>query len=204
MKIKNVIIGELFILFLMITIFVLTNSITYVDEYLYSGIMGVRSNLFDWIFKTITITGNTIPVLCIVVVCLLQLKDKLERNTLGLAVVTTVLTNQALKYTIQRARPDHVRLITQGGYSYPSGHAMISIALYGYLIYYVMNHVKNKYWKVTLMTLFILLIIGIGCSRIYLGVHYPSDVIGGYSLALVILILVIDWCKKHSRGNKND
>jgi undecaprenyl-diphosphatase len=76
----------------------------------------------------------------------------------------------------------------------------MSVALYGILIYYVYKKMENKYLKVTVMTLLSLLIVGIGCSRIYLGVHYPSDVIAGYSLALVLLIIVIDWCNKNVKG----
>ena len=202
MKTKKIIVGELLVLFLITTALVITDNIYVIDETIYSGIIELRSNLFDFIFKIITKAGNTIPVLCITVTGLLLIKDRKEQNKLGAAVVGTVLTNQALKHIIQRARPDHLRLIKEKGFSYPSGHSMIAIALYGYLIYYVYKNVKNKYLKVTLMTLLILLIIGIGCSRIYLGVHYPSDILGGYSIALAILIVIIDWCEKHSRGNK--
>ena len=204
MKTKKIIIGELLVLFLLTMVLVLTNNISTIDETIYQGVIYVRSNLFDFIFKTITKAGNVIPVLCIVVVSLLCFKNKKDQNMLGVAVVSTVLTNQLLKRIIRRARPSHVRLIEEKGFSFPSGHAMISIALYGFLIYYVYKHVKNKYVKVILMTLLLLLIIVIGFSRIYLGVHYPSDVIGGYSLALTILIVVIDWFENHNRGNKND
>ena len=90
-----------------------------------------------------------------------------------------------------RPRPDHLRLIKQNGYSYPSGHSMISIAVYGFLIYYVYHKVKNKALKIALIILLSLLIILIGISRIYVGVHYPSDVLGGYTLSLLIIIVVI-------------
>lgn len=199
MKTKKIIIGELLFLFVLVFVMVLTNDIEWVDTNIYEGIMTLRSNLFDSIFKLITKAGNTIPITCITVICLLLWKKK-ERFILGLSVLANLLMNQGLKFIVQRPRPDHLRLIEQRGYSFPSGHTMMSVALYGILIYYVYKKMKNKYLKVTVMTLLSLLIVGIGCSRIYLGVHYPSDVIAGYSLALVLLIIVIDWCNKNVKG----
>lgn len=199
MKTKKIIIGELLFLFVLILVMILTKDIEWVDTKVYESIIYLRSNLFDTIFKLITKTGNTIPVTCVTVVCLLLWKKK-ERYMLGLSILINLLLNQILKFIIQRPRPDHLRLIEQKGFSFPSGHAMMSVALYGVLIYYIYKHVENKYLKVVGMVILSLLIVGIGCSRIYLGVHYPSDVIAGFSLALVILILVIDWCNKNVKG----
>ena len=81
---------------------------------------------------------------------------------------------------------------------------MVSIALYGILIYIVNKNIKNKTLKIILISLLSLLILFIGLSRIYVGVHYPSDVLSGYILATVITILVIDYYNTHFRGNKND
>ena len=199
MKTKKIIIGELLFLFVLVFVMMLTNDIEWVDTNIYEGIMSLRSNLFDTLFKIITKAGNTIPVACITVICLLLWKKK-ERFILGLSILVNLLLNQGLKYLVHRPRPEHFRLIEQNGYSFPSGHAMMSVALYGVLIYYIYKKMENKYLKVAAMSLLSLLIFGIGCSRIYLGVHYPSDVIAGYSLALVILIIVIDWCNKNVKG----
>jgi len=199
MKTKKIIIGELLFLFVLLLVMICTNDIEWVDTNIYEWIMTIRSDIFDNFFKLITKAGNVIPVMCITVICLLLWKKK-ERYMLGISIIITVLSNQAIKRMVQRPRPDHVRLITERGFSFPSGHSMIAVALYGFLIYYVYKNVDNKYWKVILMTLLSLLIVGIGCSRIYLGVHYPSDVIAGFSLALVILIMVIDWCYKNIKG----
>ncbi len=202
---KKVSIGVLFVLFLTITILVITNNITSFDDALYNSIIYFRNDFSDTLFKTITFFGNTIPVLCITILLLIFLNKK-EKNILGLSVLTIFLSNQLLKHTIRRIRPDHIRLIKQTGFSYPSGHAMISIALYGFLIYYVYKHINNKYLKVFLMSFLILLIIGIGCSRIYVGVHYPSDVLGGYCLSLCLLSMVIHYGEKLGGDNhdKND
>jgi undecaprenyl-diphosphatase len=130
--------------------------------------------------------------------------NKKEGIILGVSTVNTVLINQIIKYIIRRARPDHLRLIKQGGYSFPSGHAMIAIAVYGFLIYLVYKKISNKKIKIPLIILLTIIIISIGLSRIYVGVHYPSDILGGYVISLAILILNITLCSKYLRGNKYD
>ena len=81
---------------------------------------------------------------------------------------------------------------------------MISICLYGLLIYLINKKIKNKILKVLLTIVLILLILGIGISRIYVGVHYPSDVLAGYLLSLSILIFSITIVNKYYRGKKNE
>lgn len=96
--------------------------------------------------------------------------------------------NQIVKYIFQRERPtDFTPLIEQGGYSFPSGHAMGSMVAYGALLFLIIRTYSK--WKVILPSIIILipLIALIGISRIYLGVHFPSDVIGGFSLGLAML-----------------
>lgn len=96
--------------------------------------------------------------------------------------------NQAMKFIFQRERPTSFDgLIEQGGYSFPSGHAMGSMIAYGALLFLVIRTYSK--WKVILPAILIIipLIALIGMSRIYLGVHYPSDIIGGYSLGLAVL-----------------
>ena len=68
---------------------------------------------------------------------------------------------------------------------------MISVTLYGFLLYIVLTKVKNKYLKMIMTFLLILIILSIGISRIYLGVHYASDVVAGYILSLIYVIILI-------------
>ena len=79
---------------------------------------------------------------------------------------------------------------------------MISICVYGMLIYLVFKNIKRKDIKIFLISLLTLLILSIGLSRIYVGVHYPSDVLAGYLLATIILIILINFYNKF-RGNLN-
>jgi len=87
-----------------------------------------------------------------------------------------------LKTAFQRARPDIQHLIAVGGYSFPSGHAMVATVFYGmlgYLIWLNLRERSKTAWIVPVLTA--LLIFSIGVSRIYLGVHFPSDVLAGFA-----------------------
>ena len=78
---------------------------------------------------------------------------------------------------------------------------MIAVCVYGTLIYLVHKKVKNKKIKILLEVLLTLLILLIGISRIYVGVHYPSDVLTGYLISIIILIVNISVLEKKIRGN---
>ena len=203
MKKRYIISGIFFLLFILITVLMITNNTKVFDDTIYKYIFSLRNDLLDTIFKTITKFGNTITIIIMVFVLLIFLgKENIYK--LILTVVTTVLTNQGLKHIIRRIRPEHIRLIKEKGYSYPSGHSMIAIATYGLLIYLVYKNVKNKLLKTILILLLLILILGIGISRVYLGVHYPTDVLAGFTIALPIIILIVGKIDDHFRGNIND
>lgn len=78
---------------------------------------------------------------------------------------------------------------------------MISMAFYGFLIYLIYKYVKNKYLKWSLITVLEILIVGIGISRIYLGVHYTSDVLAGFLISISYLIVYVSIVKRFISAN---
>lgn len=105
-------------------------------------------------------------------------------------IIVGVLLNYILKQLFHRPRPDLLKLVEIGGYSFPSGHSMASMIFYGFLVYLSIRYVKH--WsKYCIAGILGLLIIAIGISRIYLGVHYASDVLGGFIVGLGWLIVFI-------------
>jgi undecaprenyl-diphosphatase len=97
----------------------------------------------------------------------------------------------SLKLVFHRARPDLHRLIEIGGYSFPSGHATNAFALYGILTFLLWRHISPQSGRILLIFISALMILMIGISRIYLGVHYPSDVIAGYFISGFWLMMAI-------------
>ncbi len=100
------------------------------------------------------------------------------------------MLNQALKRYFERPRPA-IAMLHQSGLSFPSGHAMIGGAFYGLLIYIVWRTVGNKIWRAFIVLFLTVLILLIGYSRIYLKVHYATDVLAGYAMGLLWLIISI-------------
>lgn len=146
--------------------------------------------------KIITNFGGATCLITITILLLILIKNKkIGLITLTNLVLITIL-NQILKIVLKRPRPTEFRIINETGYSFPSGHSMISMAFYGLLIYLIYKKIKNKYLKATLIIILLLLILAIGISRIYLGVHYVSDVIGGFLISISYLIVYIKLIKK--------
>ena len=108
------------------------------------------------------------------------LKHRTELLLFGTVVIGTPIINRILKQFFHRARPDLHRLIEIGGYSFPSGHAMNAFAVYGILTFLLWRHIPTRLGRTVLIMISSIFILMIGTSRIYLGVHYPSDIIGGY------------------------
>lgn len=159
------------------------------DSTVYNSIISFKSNSLTNIFKFITFFGSSIPLISICIISFLFIKNKKIPMYISINLIVTAIFNFLLKNIIRRNRPVGYRLVEETGFSFPSGHSMASMAFYGLIIYLVFKYVKNKYAKISLCTFLSILIVLIGISRIYLGVHYASDVFAGFMISLSYLTL---------------
>ena len=164
-----------------------------------------KFNISTPIAKFITNFGGAIFIISLTTILFFVIKDKKIRISIiaNLGIVT--ILNQIIKFIMQRPRPTEFRIIEETGYSFPSGHSMVSLAFYGYLVYLIYKYINNKHLKRTLIIILSILICVIGVSRIYLGVHYTSDVLGGFLISLAYLIIYIELVNKFVlEKNKDD
>lgn len=192
MKKINIIISAFLMIFFLIWTFLVSSGYTVsFDKVIYEGIIKFRCDFLDSFFKFITVFGNINTIFFIACLFLIIKRNK---DALLLSVISVICPTvmYIIKSIIKRQRPTILQLIDQGGYSFPSGHAMIAVCVYGYFIYYFYRHVKNKCLRNFVCTFLVIFILLIGISRIYLGVHYPSDILGGYLISSIILIIIID------------
>ena len=148
------------------------------------------------IAKFITNFGGAIFLIALTIVLLILIKNKKIGISIFSNLVIVTILNQLLKAILQRPRPTEYRIVEETGYSFPSGHSMVSMAFYGYLIYLIYKYVKNKYIKWISIVLLSILVCSIGISRIYLGVHYTSDVLGGFLISMSYLVIYISAVNK--------
>ena len=157
-----------------------------------------------FILQAVSYPGYAIPsmVLIVVVVALLAIIGlRWEALSALFAGVSSGLLNYLVKTAVHRPRPtSNLVEVFQNisGYSFPSGHVMFYMAFFGFLLFLTFTLVKRTWWRYLLMTLLILLIALVGLSRMYLGEHWASDVLGGYllgSLDLILSIMFYRWGK---------
>lgn len=186
------ILGLALMIFAVTAYLIMTRDTLALDTAIREFSYGLRNEGLTVIFKLLTYMGNwqTITILCILFLLLKALRKNFGFPLAATAIITTII-QKTLKISFHRQRPDvALHLIHQGGFSFPSGHSMTSMVFYGMLIFLCRRYIKNKRISNTLTALLSLLILLIGYSRIYLGVHYPTDVIGGWSIGISLLIVL--------------
>ena len=156
------------------------------NKYIVEGFRHVNLNEYIIILTNL---GGAIVLLGVCLFSIIFIKDKRYGKYITINLATITLINLIIKMIVHRNRPLDIGLIVETSYSFPSGHAMVSMAFYGFLIYLIYQKVENPRKKFFGCTFLGLIILFIGFSRIYLGVHYTSDVLAGYSFSLGYLII---------------
>ncbi|CAH0288520.1 hypothetical protein SRABI96_04192 [Peribacillus sp. Bi96] len=177
------------------------------DREVISFVQGLESPLLTTIMKFFTSIGSTASLIILSLFILFflykVLKHRLELVLFCVVMVGSPLLNLMVKLFFQRARPDLHRLIDIGGYSFPSGHAMNAFSLYGILTFLLWRHITARWGRILLILFSTMMILSIGISRIYLGVHYPSDIIAGYFAGGFWIAVSIWFFQKHQERRKN-
>lgn len=176
-------------------------ALGYLVKFYPEALTGFDSNIQTWVrgglpagltrfFKTITILGNT-PVqaiIAIVAVIWLYLRQyKAEAIFVGASGLLASILIVSLKYIYQRQRPSITHLVHASGYSFPSGHSLGTFMILGAIAIVLAQRLAKKESKIVVYGITGLLIFLVGLSRIYVGVHYPTDVLAGFTLAFALL-----------------
>ena len=194
-KKEIIIIGITSLLFIILSILVATNITTKFDTLIHSYILNIRTNNLTKILTVITNLAGASFLLALTILLIIFMKNKKIPIYMFFNLVFAFIINELAKNIFLRSRPIGINLIDETGLSFPSGHSMVGLSFYGFIIYILIKNMKNKKLKNTFIILLILLIITIGFSRIYLGVHYFTDIIGGFLLAIIYLNIYIKFVK---------
>ena len=152
----------------------------------------LRSQILNPIIILITHLSDTVTIIAFCAILLALPNRKQYGVPVSLAALGGLALYKPMKHIFLRARPDAaLHLVKQGGYSFPSGHSVTSVIFYGLLIYLLNRHCKNEKLKKVLSAVCGFLALAIGPSRIYVGVHWPTDVLAGWCIGGAVLLAAI-------------
>lgn len=189
----------LIIIALIWTLLVVTNQFKVIDNWIYNLLISLKCDFFTNFFKVITFFGSVKFIVILNVLAIIY--GIVKKNNKCFIIVffsaCSSFVNSLLKVIVKRERPDiSLWLVSENNFSFPSGHSMTSFVFYGIICYFIYNSKISLNNKRVIISLLGLLVILIGMSRIYLGVHYFSDVIGGFLWGFVVLLLGINYLNR--------
>jgi undecaprenyl-diphosphatase len=196
--------------FILIAWMIGANRISSFDTKVIAAVQGLETPFLTHVMKFFTFIGSTPLVITISIVILFSLYKVLHhRSEITLFVVLLVgsaILNTLLKLAFHRQRPTLHRLIEETSYSFPSGHSMGAFSLYAGLAFLLWRHLPTQTARYTVIAVSIFMILAIGISRIYLGVHFPSDVIGAYCASgcwFALSVWYFQWYKENRYDKKH-
>lgn len=172
-----------------------TETLASYDQQITDYVISQRSTGLTKYFRFVTNVGDVYGYLIVLAIAVFISAVVFKRwkyiGQIALVLALASISNMMLKRAIDRARPGIEHLVSVETLSYPSGHAMSAMAFYGFLIYLLYTFRMNKLLKAAGILLLAVLILSIGISRIYLGVHFPSDIVGGFIAGLIWVFFCI-------------
>ena len=185
---KIIICITLFILFILWTILLVKNKLSRIDDIVYNKIkLNNKKTIF---FKYFTNLASTKYFIIICLLLIIFLKNKLAL-LISIAMIIDAIIVFIAKHIIKRERPNINRIVEEKGYSYPSGHTFSATCFYGLVMFLINISSITLGYQLLIIIPLISIILLIGFSRIYLGVHYFSDCIGGLLLSSSYIILYV-------------
>ncbi len=196
-------------LFVELTDTLRTETLAIYDTKITDFVISYRRPILTQYFLFVTYVGDIYGYLIVLgvitIISTLVFKNWKYVAQVVLVLFLATVSNMILKRFIDRARPGIEHMVSVETLSYPSGHAMSAMAFYGFIIFLFYKFKMNRYLKFLVILVLALLILSIGISRIYLGVHFPSDIAGGYIAGfiwVVFCILVFDLVEIFRRDPK--
>ena len=182
-------------LFLLLAKTYTSDFVEHMDIQAIKNIQRFEQANITFVMKFFSYIGDTIRVIFISIMILLILYNvfhqRVELILFIIVLMGSTMFNVLLKNFFQRERPNLFRMIIEDGYSFPSGHTMAALSLYGIISFLLWRHIPKQSGRIFLICISAFFILAIGISRIYLGAHYPSDVIGAYLISGFWLMFTI-------------
>lgn len=183
------------IVFIILGILVLTKNDIYLDSAVYNFISKYICDDLTYVISNLTHLASVVIVSIITIITLIVFKNKKYGIFLSLLLIIITIFQFVLKAIFARSRPVDINIIEEIGYSFPSGHSLTAMAFYGFIIYLIYTSKMTKKSKSIFIALFSIIILVVGLSRVYLGVHFFTDVLGAFCFSLAFLIVYISIIK---------
>ncbi|HIR43399.1 MAG TPA: phosphatase PAP2 family protein [Candidatus Aphodovivens avicola] len=169
---------------------VLEGDLSRIDSAAYAVIVErLRADWLTPVMEAISALATPVSLVVLLLVIVAFAPGKRPGACAAVNLVLVFLLNQALKFAIQRPRPDGFQLAVEQGFSFPSGHSMVAMAFFGLLVWMVWRYEPDRATRIGCAAAFSAVIVLVGVSRIYLGVHYASDVLAGFCVSLAWLAI---------------
>lgn len=162
-----------------------------ITEYVISYRSSALTKYFLFVTNVGDVYGYALVLVAFTLMSIYVFKSWKLISQIVIVLALSALSNLMLKRFVDRARPGIEHMVSVETLSYPSGHAMSAMAFYGFLIYLFYRFKINIFLKIGVILLLGILILSIGLSRIYLGVHFPSDIVGGYVAGFIWVVFCI-------------